>query len=221
MTEIILYAIVLVALAVPLGAYMARVYRAPLARWERRLFGEREQSWREYAMSVMVFNALGIVVVYAVQRLQAFLPWNPNALPAVDPRVAFNTAVSFGTNTNWQAYGGETTMSHLTQSVALGVQNFVSAACGMAVLVALVRGFTRRHADTIGNFWVDLTRSTVYILLPLSVILAIALAQQGVPQTLAGHDETMLVEQHAAQAVAVGPVASQVAIKQLGTNGGG
>src|SRR6185312_1389342 len=130
MSELVLYAVVLVALAVPLGAYMARVYRAPLAHWERKLFGEREHTWRDYAVAVMVFNVLGIVVVYAVQRLQAFLPWNPNALPAVDARVAFNTAVSFGTNTNWQAYGGETTMSHLTQAIALGVQNFVSAACG-------------------------------------------------------------------------------------------
>jgi K+-transporting ATPase ATPase A chain len=223
--QITLYAIVLVALSVPLGAYMARVYTRPIGRLEARLYrllgANPEQTWREYAVALMVFNLLGITVVYALQRLQGHLPANPNAFAAVDPRVAFNTAVSFGTNTNWQAYAGESTMSHLVQAAALGVQNFVSAATGMAVLVALVRGFVRKHADTIGSFWVDLTRSTLYILLPLSIVMAVVLVQQGVPQTLHGREVAHLVQTHAAQPIDVGPVASQVAIKQLGTNGGG
>jgi K+-transporting ATPase ATPase A chain len=242
--QIVLYAVVLVALGVPLGAYMARVYtgRARLAQrvlggFERllyRLFGiqpDQEQSWRQYAIAAMVFNLLGIVVVYLLQRLQAHLPGNPNALGNVDPRVAFNTAVSFGTNTNWQAYGGESTMSHLVQSAALGVQNFVSAATGMAVLIPLIRGFVRKHADTVGSFWVDLTRTTLYILLPLAIVLAVVLVQQGVPQTTAGKETAALLDSQPGaqpgtppvthQPIAVGPVASQVAIKQLGTNGGG
>src|SRR5512138_1326179 len=161
--QIILYAVVLVALGIPLGAYMARVYTGkarfaqrilvPFERLLYRLFGikpDQEQTWKQYAIAAIVFNVAGIVVVYLLQRLQAHLPANPNGLPNVDPRVAFNTAVSFGTNTNWQAYGGETTMSHLVQSAALGVQNFVSAATGMAVLLPLVRGFMRKHAETIG-----------------------------------------------------------------------
>lgn len=223
--QIVLYAIVLVALSVPLGGYMARVYTRPIGRFEARLYrligAKPEQTWREYAAALMVFNLLGIAVVYVLQRFQAHLPENPNGLAGVDPRVAFNTAVSFGTNTNWQAYAGESTMSHLVQSAALGVQNFVSAATGMAVLVALVRGFVRKHADTIGSFWVDLTRSTLYILLPLSIVMAVVLVQQGVPQTLHGREVAHLVQSHAAQPIDVGPVASQVAIKQLGTNGGG
>jgi potassium-transporting ATPase potassium-binding subunit len=223
--QIALYAIVLVALSVPLGAYMARVYTRPIGRIEAqfyRLLGAKpEQTWREYAVAVMTFNLLGIAVVYLLQRVQGHLPENPDALAGVDPRVAFNTAVSFGTNTNWQAYAGESTMSHLVQSAALGVQNFVSAATGMAVLVALIRGFVRKHADTIGSFWVDLARSTVYILLPLSIVMAVVLVQQGVPQTLHGREVAHLVQTHAAQPIDVGPVASQVAIKQLGTNGGG
>jgi K+-transporting ATPase ATPase A chain len=159
----------------------------------------------------MMFNVLGILLVYALQRLQGSLPGNPLNLSGVDPRVAFNTAISFGSNTNWQTYGGETTMSHFVQAVALGTQNFVSAATGMAVLVALTRAFKRKQADAIGNFWVDLTRSTIYILIPLSIVTAIALIATGVPQTTAGSE----------QGLATGPVASQVAIKQLGTNGGG
>jgi len=249
--QIVLYAVVLVALCVPLGAYMARVYTGqamwsqrvlgPLERLFYRLFGitpDHEQTWKQYAIAVMVFNVLGIFAVYLLQRMQAHLPGNPNGLPAVDPRVAFNTAVSFGTNTNWQAYGGETTMSHLVQSAALGVQNFVSAATGMAVLIPLIRGFVRKHADTVGSFWVDLTRSTLYILLPLSIVLAVVLVQQGVPQTSDGKETAALLDAQPGtppadakpgtvappvteQPIAVGPVASQVAIKQLGTNGGG
>ena len=249
--QIVLYGVILVALAIPLGAYMARVYTGearfaqrilgPIERLLYRLFGvkpDQEQSWKQYALALMVFNVLGVVVVYALQRLQGWLPENPNHFAAVDPRVAFNTAVSFGTNTNWQAYGGESTMSHLVQSAALGVQNFVSAASGMAVLVALTRGFMRKHAESIGNFWVDLTRSTLYILAPLSIVLATVLVQQGVPQTIDGKEVAALLDAQPGtlpadakpgtvvppvteQPIAVGPVASQVAIKQLGTNGGG
>ena len=224
--QIVVFWIALVLLAIPLGAYMTRVYEGrattaqkifgPLERLLYRLFRvdpKTEQSWQRYAVALVLFNILGLVLVYALQRLQGVLPGNPNDLPAVDPRVAWNTASSFVSNTNWQAYGGESTMSNLVQALALGVQNFVSAATGMAVLVALVRGFTRRQSDEIGNFWVDLTRSTVYILIPLSVMLAVFLISQGVPQTLDGSV--------ANDTIAVGPVASQIAIKQLGTNGGG
>jgi K+-transporting ATPase ATPase A chain len=232
--QIVVYFVVLVALAIPLGAYMARVYTGeariaqkllgPLERLLYRLFGvdpDEEQTWRRYAVAVIVFNVLGVLAVYALQRLQAHLPGNPNALPAVDPKVAWNTATSFATNTNWQAYGGETTMSNLVQAMALGVQNFVSAATGLAVMVALIRGFVRKHSTTIGNFWVDLTRTTLYILLPLSIVLAVVLVHQGVPQTTNGLATAQLVETNADQGIALGPVASQVAIKQLGTNGGG
>jgi len=240
--QIVAYWVVLILLAIPLGAYMARVYEGkatvaqkllgPLERLLYRLFGVKpgaEQSWQRYAVALILFNVLGLVLVYALQRLQAVLPGNPNDLAAVDPRVAWNTATSFASNTNWQVYGGETTMSHLVQALALGVQNFVSAATGMAVLVALIRGFTRRQAGEIGNFWVDLTRSTVYILLPLSVLLAVFLISQGVPQTTDGHATASLVQATidadgkavVEQGIAVGPVASQIAIKQLGTNGGG
>jgi len=205
--QIIFYAIVLVGLGIPLGGYMARVYSGnatlaqrvlgPVERLLYRVFGvkaDEEQSWKQYAIAVMVFNVLGIVVVYLLQRLQAHLPANPNDLPAVDPKISFNTAVSFGTNTNWQAYGGETKMSHLVQSAALGVQNFVSAATGMAVLVPLIRGFVRKHAETVGSFWVDVTRSTLYILMPLAVVMAIVLVQQGVPQTMDGKETATLLD---------------------------
>lgn len=242
------YALALIALAIPLGAYMARVHAGEarfaqrvLARFERLLYRlcgvdpRAEMSWKHYAAALMAFNLVGLLVVYALQRLQGILPGNPLRLPAVDPRVAFNTAVSFASNTNWQAYGGESTMSHLVQAAALGVQNFVSAATGMAVLVALARGFTRKHAETIGNFWVDLTRSTLYILVPLAIVTALVLVWQGVPQTTDGRATAALVDPQPGpaaedgtvappiteQAIAVGPVASQVAIKQLGTNGGG
>ena len=235
--QIVVYAIVLVLLAIPLGAYMARVYTGeaklaqrllgPVERLLYRLFridATREMGWKHYAFALMMFNVLGILVVYLLQRLQGALPGNPLDLPAVDPRVAFNTAISFGSNTNWQAYGGETTMSHLVQALALGTQNFVSAATGMAVLVALARAFKRKHADEIGNFWVDLTRSTLYILIPLSIVTAGALIASGVPQTTAGTEVVTLVDpqpETTQQTIATGPVASQVAIKQLGTNGGG
>jgi K+-transporting ATPase ATPase A chain len=249
--QIIIYAVLLVALGIPLGAYMTRVYTGkarfaqrmlgPFERLLYRIFGvkaDEEMTWKHYALAVMMFNLLGILIVYLLQRLQGVLPGNPLDLPAVDPRVAFNTAVSFGTNTNWQAYGGEYTMSHLVQALALGVQNFVSAATGMAVLVALTRAFKRKHTDAIGNFWVDLTRSTIYILVPLAFITAIALVWQGVPQTTDGRETAALLDAQPGtpaadapagtvappitdQGIAVGPVASQIAIKQLGTNGGG
>jgi K+-transporting ATPase ATPase A chain len=233
---------VLLALAWPLGNYMARVYSGearlaqrlmgPVERLSYRLAGVRadeDMHWRTYTAALLAFNAAGLVVVYVLQRLQGALPLNPLGLGAVSPEVAFNTAVSFVSNTDWQAYGGETTMSYLTQLLALTVQNFLSAATGMAVLVALVRGFTRKSADGIGSFWVDLVRSTLYVLLPLSIVLALVLVSQGVVQTLSAsvtarllepwHDESgkTLTE----QVIALGPAASQIAIKQLGTNGGG
>jgi K+-transporting ATPase ATPase A chain len=250
--QLALYIVVLVALAKPLGAYMAAAYdgRAPLLgrllgpveRLIYRVCGVRageEQRWTTYAFAMLAFNLAGLLVVYGLQRLQAYLPLNPQALAAVTPDSSFNTATSFATNTNWQGYGGETTMSYLTQMLGLAVQNFMSAATGMATLVAFIRGFTRTSSDTIGNFWVDLTRSTLYILLPLSVILALVLVSQGVVQNFRPYEtatlaEPVTYEQPAAeegasattvnvteQTLAVGPAASQIAIKQLGTNGGG
>jgi K+-transporting ATPase ATPase A chain len=231
-----------VVLGAPLGAYMARVYEGQ-SKLGNRLFGPLERfiyrvarvpadvdmSWQRYAGAVLVFNLFGALLVYAIQRLQHVLPLNPAAFAAVSPPVAFNTAVSFATNTNWQAYGGETTMSYLTQMAALTVQNFISAATGMAVLVALIRGIVRRSASGIGSFWIDVTRSVTHILLPLSVILALLLVSQGVVQTFAPYKEVSLLHPFTAndsttvttQTLALGPVASQIAIKQLGTNGGG
>jgi len=233
---------ILLACVKPLGIYMARVYsgRAPLLE---RLFSpvERllyrisgidrisEMSWRQYASAVLVFSLVGFLSSYALQRLQGGLLLNPEGLPAVSADSSFNTAVSFVTNTNWQGYGGETTMSYLTQMLVLTVQNFVSAASGMAVLVALIRGFSRHSAATVGNFWVDLVRGTLYILLPLALVLAVLLVSQGVAQTFGSYREVALVEPTVdasgdpvtTQRIAVGPAASQIAIKQLGTNGGG
>jgi potassium-transporting ATPase potassium-binding subunit len=235
--QIAFYFVVLLALAKPLGAYMARVYESkplfgldrvlgPFERLIYRLTGVRadeEMDWQVYAVSMLLFSAVGFVFLYALQRLQGFLPWNPQSLGAVTPDSSFNTAVSFVSNTNWQGYGGETTMSYLTQMLGLTVQNFVSAAAGMAILVAFIRGLVRRNAKTIGNFWVDLTRTTLYILLPLSLILALFLVSQGVVQTFSEYRTVPLVEaaKGAKQTLALGPAASQIAIKQLGTNGGG
>ncbi|MGD9636399.1 MAG: potassium-transporting ATPase subunit KdpA, partial [Pirellulales bacterium] len=189
----------------------------------------QEMSWRTYTVAVLLFNAVGFIAVYALLRLQGMLPLNPQQFPANTPDLAFNTAASFATNTNWQSYGGETTMSYLSQMLALTVQNFVSAASGMAVLVALIRGLARRSTETIGNFWYDLVRSTVYILLPLSIVLAIVLVSQGVIQNFSPYATVNVLQPTTAadgsavstQTLALGPAASQIAIKQLGTNGGG
>ena len=260
--QIGLYFVVLLVVAKPLGWYMARVYTAkpcgldrclgPMERVLYRMCGVQpsaEMDWKTYGVAVLSFNAAGLLFLYGLQRLQGFLPLNPEEVGAASPDLSFNTAVSFATNTNWQAYGGETTLSYLTQMLGLTVQNFVSAATGMAVLVALIRGLARRSAETIGNFWTDLVRSTIYILLPLAVLLSMLLVSQGVVQTLSpyriailqqpvGYDKPvtdtdgrpLLDEQGTPksepatvteQVLAVGPAASQIAIKQLGTNGGG
>ncbi|HEX2437581.1 MAG TPA: potassium-transporting ATPase subunit KdpA [Methylomirabilota bacterium] len=260
--QLVLYVVVLIALARPLGAYMARVYQDQpfvLGRalgWLERLIyrwsGVRpteEMGWKTYAATMLLFNLFGLLAVYLLQRLQGVLPLNPAGLGAVSADSSFNTAVSFATNTNWQGYGGESTMSYLTQMLGLTVQNFVSAAAGMATLVAFIRGFARRSAQTIGNFWVDLTRTTLYILLPLSFILAMILVSEGVVQTFRPYATAAVVQateydepvtdkdgkpvldakgqsttkksKLTDQVIAVGPAASQVAIKQLGTNGGG
>ena len=226
----------------PLGLFMSRVldgqrtFLSPVFGWLEKLTyrigGVRESeemNWRQYAVAVLAINIIGFVAVYLLQRFQAMLPANPAAMAGVEPTSAFNTASSFATNTNWQGYGGESTMSYLTQMLALGVQNFLSAATGIAVLVALVRGFRSRQMATIGNFWVDLTRSTLYILLPLSIVLAVFLTASGVPQTFNSYQTAKFVQPTkdgdgkavTDQVIALGPVASQIAIKQLGTNGGG
>ncbi len=240
--QTILYFAVLTALGYPLGLYMARVYEGSgpalvrvLGRIEApfyRLGGvdpKREMDWKKYALATLVFNLLGVLAVHLIARVQGALPLNPDAMASVTPEVSFNTAASFASNTDWQAYGGESTMSYLTQMLALTVQNFVSAATGMAVMVALVRGISRKQTSDLGNFWVDLTRGTLFILLPLSVLLALFLVSQGVVQTFDGHVTARLLDatndaDGAAvldQIIARGPAASQIAIKQLGTNGGG
>jgi K+-transporting ATPase ATPase A chain len=246
--QLTLYLVVLLALAKPLGSFMARVYQGhptfldpvllPVERFIYRICGvwpEEGMGWKPYALAVMVFNGLGVLVVYLLQRAQSALPLNPQGFSPVSPDSAWNTAVSFASNTNWQGYGGETTMSYLTQMAALTVQNFVSAATGMAVMAALIRGIARIPAATetgrrtIGNFWVDLTRTVLYILLPLSILLSLALVSQGVVQTLNPYPSVALLQPAAdssgnpvtRQILAIGPAASQIAIKQLGTNGGG
>jgi potassium-transporting ATPase potassium-binding subunit len=240
--QLICYMVVLIALSKPLGMYMARVYQGEqtfldpvLGSIEKliyRLSGispDQEMNWKVYAVAMMLFNVLGLVVVYALQRLQGFLPLNPQGFGAISPDSSWNTAVSFTTNTNWQGYGGETTMSYLTQMLALAVQNFVSAATGMAIVIAMIRGLARHTAKTIGNFWVDLTRSVLYILIPLSFVLALILVSQGVVQTFSQYKTDALLQPITdangnavtQQILAVGPAASQIAIKQLGTNGGG
>ncbi len=260
--QIIFYVATLLLLAKPLGGYMANVYQnkptlltnlfEPIETFIYKISGihrEEEMHWTDYAITLLTFSLLSTLAVFALQLFQANLPFNPQNLPSVSPDSSFNTAVSFATNTNWQGYAGETTMSYFTQMLGLTVQNFVSAAAGMATLVALIRGFIRRNADSIGNFWVDLTRSTLYILMPLSLVLALVLVGQGVVQTFSAYHTVTLTEtlsydqpklgangqalkdgdgkpvmestQTTEQVIAVGPAASQVAIKQLGTNGGG
>ena len=227
--------------APPLGRYMAAVYgdtgdddeeakKAPGDRFfsvvERpiyrlcRIDPAREQRWTVYAYSVLAFSVISLLLLYVQLRVQSSLPFNPTDMPAVGEHLSFNTAVSFATNTNWQSYGGEATMSHLSQMVGLGVHNFVSAAAGMAVMAALIRGLARRRASTLGNFWVDLTRTMVRILLPGCFVFALALVSQGVIQNFDGFTSVATVE-GASQVIPGGPVASQIAIKQLGTNGGG
>jgi potassium-transporting ATPase potassium-binding subunit len=219
--------------APPFGRYMAHVYSNEKTRGERvfsaverpiyrlcRVDPTQEQRWTTYAIAVLGFSLVSLLVLYAQLRLQGVLPFNPTNMPAVGQHLAFNTAVSFSTNTNWQSYGGEATMSHLSQMLGLGVHNFVSAAAGMAVMAALIRGLARRRASTIGNFWVDLTRSITRILLPLCFVFALVLVSQGVIQNFHGFTEVGTVE-GPAQMIPGGPVASQIAIKQLGTNGGG
>jgi K+-transporting ATPase ATPase A chain len=259
--QLVLYLVVLLLLVRPLGRYMAGVFdgSGAVTRWfaplERGLYrlcrvdAAASMSWKQYALAMLAFNALGALVVYGLQRLQALLPWNPQQMSAVSADSAFNTAVSFSTNTNWQGYGGESTMSYLTQMLGLGVQNFLSAATGIAVLVALIRGFSLKQAQHIGSFWVDLTRSTLYVLLPLSLLLSVVLAGQGVVQTFKPYQSAALVNPITVdepvtdaagnalkdaqgnpqtksvridtQTIPLGPAASQIAIKQLGTNGGG
>jgi len=237
-----LYLFVLLLLVKPLGSYMAHVYEGertfltpvirPIERLIYRIVGlraEEEMDWKTYAVAMLLFNLVGLLLLYGLQRLQSALPLNPQDLVAVRPDTAFDTAVSFVTNTNWQSYSGETTMSYLIQMLGLTVQNFLSAATGMAILIALVRGFVRHSGNTLGNFWIDMTRGILYILLPLAFVLALALVSQGVVQTFHHSQQVSLLQstQDASgqtiteQTLALGPAASQVAIKQLGTNGGG
>jgi K+-transporting ATPase ATPase A chain len=239
---IVVYFLILLALTKPLGLFMAHAFEGertflhpllrPLERLVYRLCGIREdteQRWTQYAASLLAFSLVSFLFAYLIQRLQAFLPLNPmgfstghppgNATP-MTPDLAFGTAVSFMTNTNWQAYGGETTLSYFVQMAALTVQNFLSAAAGIAVAIALVRGFARKQVNTIGNFWVDLTRCTIYVLLPLAFAFALFLCFRGVPQTLKAYQKATTME-GATQTIAVGPVASQESIKMLGSNGGG
>ena len=240
--QIGLYLIVLLLLVKPLGSFMAKVYQGertflspalgPVERFIYRIIGvkpEEEMDWKMYAFAMLLFSLVGLITLYGLQRLQAILPLNPQNLGAVAPDLSFNTSVSFNSNTNWQSYGGETTMSYLTQMIGLTVHNFLSAAVGMAVLIALIRGFVRHSAQTIGNAWVDMTRSVLYILIPLSLILAVVLVSQGVVQTFSSSQKAQLLQPTqdtsgqtvTQQTIAVGPAASQIAIKQLGTNGGG
>jgi potassium-transporting ATPase potassium-binding subunit len=231
--QIAIYFAVLTALVVPLGGFMARVFAGertvlspvlrPVESFLYRASGidaMREQHWTTYTVAMLLFNAAGFLLAYTIQRLQAVLPLNPADQSAVPADLAFNTAVSFASNTNWQNYGGESTMSYLTQMMALTTQNFVSAATGIALAIALIRAFARTSANTVGNFWVDLTRCTLYILLPISFVAALFLVWQGVPQSLGAYVDATTLE-GAKQTISQGPAASQIAIKQLGTNGGG
>jgi K+-transporting ATPase ATPase A chain len=231
--QIALFSVIVIAVTRPLGGYMTRVFAGertflwpvlrPVERavyWCCGVDEKEEQHWLTYAVAMLLFSVAGFVTLYALQRLQWHLPFNPQGQTAVEPSLAFNTSVSFITNTNWQAYSGETTMSYLTQMAGLTVHNFVSAATGIAMALALIRGFVRREARAIGNFWVDLTRATLYVLLPISVVAALVLVYEGVPQNLGGYVEATTLE-GAKQVIAQGPVASQEIIKELGTNGGG
>ncbi len=231
--QISLYCLSILVFIKPLGTYMAHVFAGeqvflsplilPVERAVYRLCSvkpDQEQHWTSYTTAMLVFSLMAFLFTYAIQRLQGFLPFNPQHMGAVAPDLSFNTAVSFASNTNWQAYSGEATLSYFTQMAALTVQNFVSAAAGIALAVALIRGFMRSQTKTLGNFWADLTRTTLYILLPMSIVVAIALVALGVPQNLDPYAHVITLS-GAKQLIAQGPVASQVAIKQLGSNGGG
>jgi K+-transporting ATPase ATPase A chain len=231
--QIVLYIGLLIVCTPLLGSYMAKVFQGqqtllspvlrPVEGLIYRVAGinpEEEQNWKQYAVGMLAFNGLGFAFLFLLQLLQGILPLNPARLGSVEPFLAFNTATSFVTNTNWQAYGGETTMSYLTQMIGLNVQNFVSAATGIAILAALTRGLVRRSASTIGSFWADLVRSTLYILLPLSLVLALVLVSQGVVQNLSNYVQATTLSGET-QLLPQGPAASQIAIKQIGTNGGG
>jgi K+-transporting ATPase ATPase A chain len=231
--QIALFSVIVILITRPFGGYMTRIFNgertflSPILRpVERAIYWccgvdeKEEQHWLTYAVAMLFFSVVGFVTLYALQRLQWYLPFNPQEQTGVEPSSAFNTSVSFVTNTNWQSYVPETTMSYLMQMAGLTVHNFVSAATGIALALALIRGFTRREAKTVGNFWVDLTRCTLYILLPISIVMALALMWQGVPQNLGAYVDATTVE-GAKQVIAQGPVASQEAIKELGTNGGG
>jgi K+-transporting ATPase ATPase A chain len=231
--QIILYCAIIVALVKPLGWYMTRVFNgertflSPILRpveaglyWIGGVDEKREQHWLTYTVAMLLFHVGGFLIIYAVMRLQAVLPFNPAEQSAVAEDLSFNTAISFITNTNWQNYGGESTLSYLVQMLGLTHQNFLSAATGIALAVALIRGFSRSSMRTIGNFWVDVTRCTLYVLMPICVVYTLFLVWQGIPQTLGAYVDATTLE-GAKQTIAVGPVASQVAIKMLGTNGGG
>jgi K+-transporting ATPase ATPase A chain len=231
--QVALYCVLLVLLTKPLGGYMTRVFAGektllspvirPLERGLYRLSGvdeAQEQHWITYAIAMLAFSFAGFVVLYALQRLQAVLPLNPQHLDAVSPDLAFNTSVSFVTNTNWQSYVPETTLSYLVEMAGLTVHNFVSAATGIALALALIRGFSRRSAKSVGNFWVDMTRCTLYILMPVCIVVGLVMVWQGVPQNLSAYTNATTLE-GAKQLIAQGPVASQEVIKMLGTNGGG
>ncbi|MDF3002607.1 MAG: potassium-transporting ATPase, subunit [Bacillota bacterium] len=232
--QMTIYLLLLITLSVPLGTYIYRVMTgqnvfltpvlAPVENGIYRVLGIRDRNEmkpREYTVAVVLFSIIGLVFVFGIQMLQNYLPLNPEHLEEVDWDLAFNTAASFVSNTNWQAYAGEVTLSYLTQSIGLTVQNFLSAAIGIAVLFVLIRGFVVKQEKTIGNFWVDLTRSTLYVLIPLSLVLAILLVSQGVVQTLVPYHQVISYESGVLQTIPLGPAASQIAIKQLGTNGGG
>ena len=222
-----------IILAVPIGKYMSRVFTGqktfitplmlPVEHFIYRAVGvdeKEEMNWKRYAYALIIFNIIAIIFVFLLQLLQGFLPLNPQELPGVRWDTALNTAISFVTNTNWQSYAGETTMSYLTQMLGLAVQNFVSAAVGIATILVLIRGFTRKNTENLGNFWVDMTRSILYILLPLSIIFAVILVSQGVVQTFDPYVTAQTLE-GANQTIPLGPAASQIAIKMLGSNGGG
>lgn len=231
--QIAIYVGLLVVLAPLLGKYMARVFTGkkhfmlPALGWLERLCyrtigvdSNKEQDWKSYLWALLLFNLFGFIFLFVLLMCQGFLPLNPQHLPSLDPFLAFNTTASFVTNTNWQSYGGENTLSYLSQMLGLGVQNFVSAATGFTVILALIRGLSRKSTTLLGNFWVDLTRSTLYVLLPLAIILSVALVSEGTIQNFNSYTEVHTL-QGATQVIPQGPAASQIAIKQLGSNGGG